>query len=166
MIFLYIRTTNEKCIICNEFEVKSKQSYVGHINAAHKDIINNKKLIDVDFKYYQKQFDNLHVKVKRKILLREANYKCTQCGFDERRKTGEHILEMDHIDGNIKNNERSNLRILCPNCHTLTDTFRNYGNKGNKRRSSRVRENRNEEYIELINKIALNKEEKIRETKG
>jgi 5-methylcytosine-specific restriction endonuclease McrA len=31
-------------------------------------------------------------------------------------------LELDHIDGNHYNNEFSNLRILCPNCHSQTDT--------------------------------------------
>lgn len=33
------------------------------------------------------------------------------------------ILELDHIDGNRKNNELSNLRFLCPNCHSQTETF-------------------------------------------
>lgn len=33
-------------------------------------------------------------------------------------------LEIDHIDGNKKNNDRNNLRALCPNCHALTPTWR------------------------------------------
>jgi hypothetical protein len=32
-------------------------------------------------------------------------------------------LEIDHIDGDYHNNEEWNLRFLCPNCHTQTDTF-------------------------------------------
>ena len=31
-------------------------------------------------------------------------------------------LELDHIDGNHYNNDMSNLRILCPNCHAQQDT--------------------------------------------
>lgn len=33
-------------------------------------------------------------------------------------------LELDHIDGNKNNNNLSNLRLLCPNCHALTPTYR------------------------------------------
>jgi hypothetical protein len=33
-------------------------------------------------------------------------------------------LELDHIDGNHQNNALENLRLLCPNCHSLTPTFR------------------------------------------
>ena len=32
-------------------------------------------------------------------------------------------LEIDHIDGDYHNNDRTNLRYLCPNCHTQTDNF-------------------------------------------
>lgn len=33
-------------------------------------------------------------------------------------------IELDHIDGNHSNNELSNLRLLCPNCHAFTPTYR------------------------------------------
>jgi uncharacterized membrane protein len=33
-------------------------------------------------------------------------------------------LEMEHIDGDSKNNVRDNLKLLCPNCHAQTPTWR------------------------------------------
>lgn len=32
-------------------------------------------------------------------------------------------MQIDHIDGDYKNCRPENLRILCPNCHSLTPTF-------------------------------------------
>lgn len=58
-------------------------------------------------------------------------YKCQNCGCDGHWQEGIISLEIDHIDGDNKNNELSNLRYLCPNCHALTDTYRgrNIGSK-------------------------------------
>ena len=39
--------------------------------------------------------------------------RCEKCGYSE----NPHILEVDHIDGDKLNNDPSNLRTLCPNCH-------------------------------------------------
>ena len=38
-------------------------------------------------------------------------------------------LELDHIDGNSANNTLQNLRLLCPNCHALTPTYRGKNQK-------------------------------------
>lgn len=51
-------------------------------------------------------------------------YKCSNCGCDGHWQDGIISLEIDHIDGDNKNNEISNLRYLCPNCHALTETYR------------------------------------------
>jgi hypothetical protein len=39
-------------------------------------------------------------------------------------------LELEHIDGNNRNDKRYNLELLCPNCHSLTNTWRGRNKKG------------------------------------
>ena len=59
----------------------------------------------------------------RKRILIEQDYKCNRCSLT--RWLDEDIsLELEHKDGNKKNNGRSNLECLCPNCHALTPTWR------------------------------------------
>lgn len=51
-------------------------------------------------------------------------YKCQTCGCDGNWQNGIISLEVDHINGDNKDNRVKNLRYLCPNCHALTDTYR------------------------------------------
>ena len=57
---------------------------------------------------------------RRSILMREANWACSVCGFKQLREDGVSILQIDHIDGNHSNNAKENQRVVCPNCHALT----------------------------------------------
>lgn len=61
----------------------------------------------------------------RRYMLEESNHKCSMCGWGKPNPVnGLVYLEIDHIDGNRENGYRENLRVLCPNCHTLTDTYK------------------------------------------
>ncbi|RKZ47396.1 MAG: hypothetical protein DRQ58_06825, partial [Gammaproteobacteria bacterium] len=59
---------------------------------------------------------------KRLRVIYEQDGKCNHCGIDEWQNKPL-TLEVDHIDGNNQNNERGNLEGLCPNCHSLTETW-------------------------------------------
>jgi predicted nucleic acid-binding Zn ribbon protein len=71
----------------------------------------------------------------RRYLKETYGYKCSCCNISE--WNGKSIvLEVDHIDGNSENNNPENLRFICPNCHSQTDTYksRNIGNGRHYRR--------------------------------
>jgi Zn finger protein HypA/HybF involved in hydrogenase expression len=55
--------------------------------------------------------------------------KCKECGLTNVWNNKPLVLELDHIDGDGHNNELSNLRWLCGNCHSQTKTFRGRKNK-------------------------------------
>ena len=54
-------------------------------------------------------------------------------------------LIVDHIDGNSENNNPTNLRVLCPNCDSLTSTHKGL-NRGNGREYRRKRYQENKSY--------------------
>lgn len=72
----------------------------------------------------------------RGYLWKKYGDKCSRCGWNTPNPvTGRPVLEIEHIDGNSTNNDEENLDLICPNCHSLTTTYRalNIGN-GNKKR--------------------------------
>lgn len=62
----------------------------------------------------------LKIKLFAAGLLKEE---CSACGIGPEWNGKKLTLQLDHIDGNRRNNLLVNLRILCPNCHSQTDTF-------------------------------------------
>ena len=85
-------------------------------------------------------------KTIRKYLFEKYNNKCQLCGWgEENPHTHKVPLQIHHIDGDCTNNKEENLQLLCPNCHSLTETF----GAGNKNKSKRV-DRRSKYYKEEI----------------
>src|ERR1051325_1602136 len=69
----------------------------------------------------------------RRYLIERDGEKCSECGWAKRHPITERVpLEIHHINGNHMDNSENNLKLLCPNCHSLTPTFKAL-NKGNGR---------------------------------
>lgn len=87
----------------------------------------------------------------KNALLLERGHKCEICNLTE--WLGKPItIELEHSDGDRNNNNKDNLKLLCPNCHSQTKTWRRAKTKGfQKRKYSDA------EYIEAIkNSFTLN----------
>ena len=54
---------------------------------------------------------------------------CEMCGWKKRSNDGRLPLELDHINGESRDNRLENLRVLCPNCHSLQPTHRGRNRK-------------------------------------
>ena len=69
----------------------------------------------------------------KNALLLERGHQCEKCFLTEWLDKPI-TLELDHIDGDRKNNKQDNLRLLCPNCHSQTPTWRRAKDNGWKQR--------------------------------
>ena len=114
------------CPICNElYKVyKGKENNIScsvKCDSERKRLEKIEKWLSGDFSSLPKSF-----KIKNAIrdyLLNEAGYKCELCQWSGINPASElTTLQIDHIDGDWGNPSRENLRVLCPNCHSLQPT--------------------------------------------
>lgn len=108
-----------KCFVCNETVSKNKKFCTNHYPRKHVILAE-----DIEaWKLSTKSWTELCHDTRRKRIIIEQNNKCAVCDNStwlEKPLT----LELDHIDGNRNNNIRTNLHMICPNCHSQTLTWR------------------------------------------
>jgi hypothetical protein len=60
-----------------------------------------------------------------RLLVEERGNNCSECGISSIWNGKKLRLQVDHINGSPYENNPNNLRLLCPNCHSQTETFSN-----------------------------------------
>jgi len=128
-------TRNMICLNCNK-EIKNRNKYCSvkcQKEYEYKEYILKWKNGEEDGMRGEYQI-SMHLKT---YLLNKYNNKCARCGWGEvNQYTGNIPLEIEHMDGDYRNNHENNLIVLCPNCHSLTSTYKGANmNKGRKNRS-------------------------------
>lgn len=125
-----------KCRNCNK-EIKNKNKYCSVKCQKEYEYMNFiKKWKEGETSGMRGEYQlSMHIKT---YLLEKYNNQCARCGWGETNQyTGKIPLEIEHIDGNYKNNKEKNLIVLCPNCHSLTSTYKganyNHGRKTRKK---------------------------------
>lgn len=125
----YSKRELTKCINCgtltkNKFCTRFCSSSHKHKEAYNDYLNNNDKYCNGG--YIPKNFKD--------FFLNEQNNKCQICNIEPKWMNRELIFVIDHIDGDASNNKRENIRMICPNCDSQTETFKSK-NKNSKRRN-------------------------------
>lgn len=105
------------CLYCGK-ELNNQKKYCDQI-------CQNKKRSDEAFERFLSNPNGKEINYSiRKYIIGLKNNRCECCGWNKRNEYTKLIpLQIHHIDGNCLNNDLSNLQVLCPNCHSLTENF-------------------------------------------
>jgi len=122
------KITISNCPNCSKEVTKRNNKYCDNkCQLEYEKKIIFEKIKNGDVSLYERNYKN--------YLIHKYGDKCMRCGWCEKNPiTGKVPIQLEHKDGNSRNNSLDNLEILCPNCHSLTPT---YGalNKGNGRKN-------------------------------
>jgi len=118
-------------------EIREKHGFAvgSYTKAVNRGELNPKKpLVQMSLDELCALFDGLDVLpyhrqcIRKKMVSEGIPYECAWCGVSEWR--GRKLtLDVDHVDGCRTHNVRTNFRFLCPNCHSITPTWKGRNKK-------------------------------------
>lgn len=119
---IYLEQKSKNCKVCNTLTY-NRNTYCS--NACHHKDINNTKIQNLlDGKYHNTRIKGSKDSWLRRFLIEYYGEKCSECGIGNLYNNKYLLLEIDHINGRCHNNVIDNLRFLCPNCHSQTETYK------------------------------------------
>lgn len=112
------------CLNCGKTITKHASSYgkycCNRCQMEYQSKLKYKNYLENPEKYYKQS----SMRWVKKHILKEQNNKCAICGIQNIWNDKELIFILDHIDGRANNNNRNNLRLICPNCDSQLDTYK------------------------------------------
>lgn len=128
------RKQSRPCLHCRkDFKARGETKYCGSACfQAHRKELSQKRLLEG-------HDAGLSQQALRRRLIEMHGAACMECGWNKVNPTSRSCpVELEHIDGNSTNNVLPNLKLLCPNCHSLSPTYKGL-NRGKGRSIRRER---------------------------
>jgi len=127
-----------ECLYCGKTLSRKGKKYCSNkCQGKYKESITFKKIEDGNINFHEETF--------KRFLIYKFGNKCMECGWNKRNITSNLVpIQLEHIDGDSDNNNLCNLKLLCPNCHSLTSTFGRLNKNGkNSKRNLKRKDYRN-----------------------
>ena len=104
-----------------EFKIKGNKRFCSRkcYNEFHKIERYKEYLKDNSIAHGQQNMQNF-----KRFFLEEQEHRCAICNNFDTWNGKQLIFILDHIDGDADNNNRTNLRLICPNCDSQLATFK------------------------------------------
>lgn len=124
--FRFHEKKNHICLICDR-EFETGPALGGHVNFFHSSKRRRYRLesgelnFDQIFVFRNSKVQN--VPLKEALLAKGVPNSCSECQIDSSWNGKPLTLQVDHINGINSDDRFENLRLLCPNCHSQTDTW-------------------------------------------
>lgn len=133
---LWYEQNKKQCLYCGKYillkdknfsQYKKRKFCNNSCAASYNNIIYNKNkfLTQNDVTSTKNISQKCCLNCKKELKKPTQKKYCSTSGWKEiNPATGKVPVEVHHKDGNYKNNEEKNLELLCPNCHSLTTTYK------------------------------------------